>query len=238
LANSCPGVNCGSVLAGMQFIHATRAAGLIFSVGLSLYAQTAPVPDAPAEIRGLPPRVSPTDYQSQAKVGPVTVGAEFTGHGVPTREGPLITENYVVVEVALFGSDGTKLRISAAEFSLRINGKKNSLTAVPYGMALASLKDPEWIPPEPPVSKSKSSVGGGGGEQEQSNEPPRPVKIPVPVQRAMALRVQKSALPEGDRVLPQAGLLFFDYRGKTENLQSVELMYDGPAGKATLKLHP
>ena len=62
------------------------------------------------------------------------------------------------------------------------------------------------------------------------------MKIPVPVMRAMAQRVQKAALPEGDRALPQAGLVFFGYRGKTANLQSVELVYEGPAGKATLEL--
>jgi hypothetical protein len=58
------------------------------------------------------------------------------------------------------------------------------------------------------------------------------------VQRAMAQRVQRASLPEGDRPLPKAGLIFFQYRGKTQNLQSLELIYDGPAGKATLKLQP
>jgi hypothetical protein len=62
--------------------------------------------------------------------------------------------------------------------------------------------------------------------------------VPVPLQRAMAQRVQRASLPEGERNLPQAGLLFFQYRGKTKNLQSLELIYDGPAGKATLKLQP
>jgi hypothetical protein len=52
----------------------------------------------------------------------------------------------------------------------------------------------------------------------------------------MAQRVQKASLPEGDRPLPQAGLIFFQYGGKTESIRSLELIYDGPAGKATLKL--
>ena len=64
------------------------------------------------------------------------------------------------------------------------------------------------------------------------------MKIPIEVLRAMAQRVQKAALPEGDRTLPQAGLIFFQYRGKTQSIQSVELIYTGPAGTATLKLHP
>ena len=54
----------------------------------------------------------------------------------------------------------------------------------------------------------------------------------------MEQRVQKAALPEGDRALPVAGLIFFQYRGKTKDIKSIELIYAGPAGKATLKLTP
>jgi hypothetical protein len=80
--------------------------------------------------------------------------------------------------------------------------------------------------------------GGGQGDKSEANAPPEPVKIPIGVQRAMAQRVQRSSLPEGDRTLPQAGLIFFQYRGKTEGIRSVELIYSGPAGKATLMLQP
>jgi hypothetical protein len=45
-------------------------------------------------------------------------------------------------------------------------------------------------------------------------------------------------LPEGDRPLPQANLLFFEFHGKTARIRSVELVYTGPAGKATLALQP
>jgi hypothetical protein len=54
----------------------------------------------------------------------------------------------------------------------------------------------------------------------------------------MAQRVQKAVLPEGDRALPQAGLLFFSYRGKPQGIRSIELLYSGPAGKVTLPLQP
>ena len=43
---------------------------------------------------------------------------------------------------------------------------------------------------------------------------------------------------EGERTLPQAGLIFFQYRGKTQSIHSIELIYAGPAGKATLALQP
>ncbi len=110
------------------------------------------------------------------------------------------------------------------------------MPGLPFGLVLASVKDPEWEPPEKAAQKSKTSIGGGGDDR--SNEPPAPVKVPVAVQRAIAQRVQKAALPEGDRPLPQAGLLFFQYGGKPKSIRSVELLYAGPAGQAVLKLQP
>ena len=203
-----------------------------------VYKAKAPQVGTQNEAKGIPARAAPADYQSQAQAGEVTIAAEFAGHSVPTLEGPLNTEDYVAIETALFGPAGARLIISAGDFSLRVNGKKTSLASQPYGLIVGSLKDPEWVPPEPPAPKSKTSLGGGGQGQGESNEPPAPVKIPIAVQRAMAQRVQKASLPEGDRALPQAGLIFFQYRGRITNLQSIELIYDGPAGKAIQKLQP
>jgi hypothetical protein len=187
----------------------------------------------------MPPRVSPADYQAQAQVGAVTVAAEFRGHSVPTLQGTLSTEDYVVIETGLFGSPGARIKLSSDDFSLRINGKKTPLPSQPSGLAVGSVKDPEWEPPAPAASKSKTSLGGGGkSEQGEANAPPAPVRIPIGVQRAMAQRVQKVSLPEGDRTLPQAGLIFFPYRGKTQSIHSIELIYAGPAGRATLTLQP
>ena len=144
---------------------------------------------------------------------------------------------YVVIETGLFGSPGS--RVSSDDFSLRINRKKTPLRTQPYGLVAGSVRDPEWEPPVPAAPKSKTSLGGGGkGEQGESNAPPARVQIPIGVQRAMAQRVQKASLPEGDRALPQAGLIFFQYRGKTQSIRSIELIYAGPAGQATLTLQP
>ena len=85
--------------------------------------------------------------------------------------------------------------------------------------------------------KSKTSIGGGG-QGGKSDSPPAPVHMPIELERAMEQHVQKAALAEGDRALPQAGLIYFEYRGKTQNIHSLELIYTGPAGKATLTLQP
>ena len=210
---------------------------LLVCVSLWLQGQNTPRADPQPEAKGLPARAAPTDYQAQAKAKTVTIAAEFKGHSVPTMEGPLTTDEYVVVEAGMYEAAGAELRISAEDFSLRINGRRPSLPAQRYGMVLASLKDPEWEPPEKAASKSKTRVGGGGDQQEPGAPPPE-VKIPVPVRRAMAQRVQQAALPEGDRALPQAGLLFFQYRGRVQGIRSVELIYEGPGGEAALKLRP
>ena len=49
-------------------------------------------------------------------------------------------------------------------------------------------------------------------------------------------QVERAALLSGDVEPPLSGALFFPYQGKPESIKSVELLYEGPAGKATLKL--
>jgi hypothetical protein len=173
----------------------------------------------------------------------VTLAAEFAGHGVPTAQGTFSTEDYVVVEMGVFGPPEARLTLSAGDFSLRINGKKMPTPSEPYALILKSLKDPEWVPPDSggEGKKSKGGITGGGGDQGGGgggDPPPSPPKMPLELQRAMAQKVQKAVLPEGDRALPVAGLLFFSYRGKTDSIRSMELIYSGPAGKATVALQP
>ncbi len=192
-------------------------------------------PAAPRESQGLPPRLAPSDYLAQAKVGSITIAADFTGHGIPNAEDPLNSEDFVAVEVGLFGAPDAHLTITASEFSLRINGKKSALPSQPWGLVAKNIKDPNWTPPEAEEGqKSKSSFGTGG--QLAGSPPPLPPKPPIELLRNWQQRLKRAALAEGDRALPQAGLLFFQYRGKLESIKSVELLYEGPAGSATLTL--
>jgi hypothetical protein len=203
-----------------------------FAGGLYLSAQTPPAPEAP---QGLPPRASAGDYQSQAKVGNYTIGADFTGHAVPTRMAPLSSEDYVAVELAFYGPADAKLKLSFEEFQIRINGKKTTIPSQQFGMVMKSLSDPEWIPETPAEGpKSKGGLSTGGG---QAGDPkPLPPKMPFPLRRAMELKAKGAALPEGERALPVAGLVFFPYRGKDSGIQNVELIYKGAAGEATITL--
>jgi hypothetical protein len=207
-------------------------------------SQTEPKTEAPApgpvfasEIKGMPPRTAPTDYQAQAKVGDVTLAADFDGHAVPTLEAAYSSEDYVVVELAFFGKPEAKLRLSTDDFSLKINDRKAPYTSQPFEYVARSLKDPEWQPPDQDKEKekSKTSLNGGGGNDSGPAPPP---KMPLELRRVMELRVQRSVLPGGERALPVAGLIFFQYRGKDQNIKSMELIYHGPAGTASLPLHP
>jgi hypothetical protein len=224
----------------MQFFSALKTGVWITALCLCAYGQTVPGKEAPVESKGIPPRLTPAEYQSHAQAGTVTIAAEFTGHSVPTPQGTLNTEDYLVVELGFFGPAEARTKLAADDFSLRINGKKNALPSQPYGVVLSSLKDPEWEPPVKVEKKSSMSTGGGGGGggRGESNDPPPVPKMSFPERRAMEQKVQKAALPEGDRALPVAGLIFFQYGGKTKGMKSLELIYNGPAGKATLTLQP
>jgi hypothetical protein len=220
----------------MRFSPALRTGVLVAAICLCVQGQDTPSKEAQIEAKGLPPRTAPADYQAQAQAGTVTIAAEFKGHAVPTLQGPLSTEDYVVIETGLFGPPGARIRLSIDDFAIRINGKKTPLPSQPYGRVLKSLKDPELEPPAKAASKSKT--GFGGGDVDEDGASPAPVKIPIGVQRAMLQRVQQASLPQGDRSLPQAGIIFFECRERTQSIHSVELIYTGPDGKATLTLQP
>jgi hypothetical protein len=204
---------------------------------LSMPGQSPETKDAPAsDFKGLPARANPSEYQAQGKAGTVTIGAEFAGHSVPKIECPLNTEDFIVVETGFFGPDGSRLVLAPDNFSLRINGKKAALPSVPFGMVTSSLKDPEWAPPEEKNADKPSKTGlstGQGGDNT-----PVVVHVPLELRRAMAQYLQKASLPEGDRALPAAGLIYFRYSGKVKGIRSLELIYAGPAGETTLNLQP
>jgi len=211
---------------------------LWLAAALCLYAQDTPTPAVNiADIPRMPPRGSANDYQAHARIGQVMIGAEFMRHAVPTPQGEFSTEDFVVVETGFFGAaPGEKAKLNIQDFSMRINGKK-AVPSEQYGVVLSNLKDPSWQPPEPPKPKAGGlSTGGEGGNP--GDPPPPPPKMPLPLVHIMQLRVQKAALPEGERTLPEAGLLFFPCRTPSDKIRSVELIYSGPAGKATLTLNP
>lgn len=212
-------------------------------VAIDLVAQETPATKDSTPInvaRGIPPRASAGDYGSQAKVGPYTIAADFARHSFPTPDGTFTSEDYVVVEVAFFGEPGGKITLANDQFSLRINGKKMPTPSVLATVLLPYLKDPNWEPPVPPEGKSKGGgiSAGGAGAGAAGDPKPLPPKMPMELRLAMSQKVQRSALMSGERALPQAGLLFFPFRGRAESIKTVELLYTSPAGTTVLNLEP
>ena len=138
----------------------------LWLAALCLCAQEKTVPTVnPADVPRMRPRASANDYQARARAGSILIGAEFMRHAVPTPQSEFSTEDYVVVEVGLFGAPGEKAKLSTQDFSLRVNGKK-AVPGQPFGVVLSNLKDPDWQPPEPPKPKGGGlSTGGEGATQ-------------------------------------------------------------------------
>ncbi len=191
--------------------------------------------------KGMPPRAAASEYQAQGKAGTVTIGAEFAGHSVPTPEHTFSSEDYIVVEAGLFGPAGAQVKLARDDFSLRINGKKAALPSEPYELVFHSLKDPEWHTARNARNRRKSKTSlttGGGANGGADSAPPCRPKCRSRCAARWSSKFKRSAMQEGDRPLPQAGLLFFRYGGKAEGIKSLELIYSGAAGSATLTLQP
>ena len=212
-----------------------KLAILLFPAAVSLFAQPAATENPATMSQGMPARTTAADYQASGQAGAITIAGEFLGHNIPTLKGTLTSEDYVAVEVAFFGAAEGRIELAPGDFQLRVSDKKTPLPRQPYGFVFRSLKDPE-LEPTAAEKKSKGSGISTGGGGEKSSEPPTPVKVPIEVVRDQQQRIQKSALPGGDRPVPVAGLIYFSYRGKTQNLTKIDLIYNGKAGSVIIPL--
>jgi len=198
------------------------------------------------------PKAQPSDYPVHANLdNNFTLAAEYMVHSVPTPTGSLIADDYLVIDVAFFGRPRTKLNLNSGNFTLRVN-QKSVIQPDSPGTVAASIKYPDWT--QKPTVSGGAGTGNGGvvygppavpyfpgdptgrpapNPLPQQTDPNAPAKEPpMPIDE----RIQRSALEEGDLVTPTSGLIFFPHRGRTKSIKSLELIYDGPAGKATLKL--
>jgi hypothetical protein len=224
-------------------MYAIRIAALIFAAAV-------------ASAQGTKPKAEPSDYPAHIALdNGVTLAAEYLVHSIPTPTGSLVAEDYLVVEVAFFGPPKSKLDLNAGQFALRINNQKVALRTDSAGSVAASIKYMDysqrpgltgsagagagnsgvvWGPPTTPRFPGDPSAGrplpNPVPDQTDPNVPQKEPEIPIEE------RIQGAALEEGTRVLPKSGLLFFPYRGRTKSIKSLELLYEGPAGKLSLKL--
>ncbi len=164
--------------------------------------------------QGISPKPNAADYPAHVQMDTVTLGARFLVHSLPNPEAPLAANDYLVVEVAFYGPPLSRLLMSPDHFTLRINGRGTPLLAQLPGMVASSIKSPS------------------------SSDRQRITAVEVQREESIERRVLAVSLPEGEKTMPRAGLIYFPYRGKANKIHSVQLLYDGPMGKYTLRLQP
>jgi hypothetical protein len=203
------------------------------------------------------PRDKVADYPAHAMDGRTGVAAEYLVHSIPAGTQTFIASDYLVVEVAVYPVPGEPIELGTSTFKLRLNGKKEVISAEGPGFVAASVKYPEW------EQRKNLEVQGGIGDNRvvlgrppvvgrfpgdptpQQSRLPRAPTAPPPGDRngiekedpARAEEViAQRALPEGRAEKPVSGYLYFRYRGKTKSIKSLELVYNGRSGPVTLKL--
>jgi hypothetical protein len=189
----------------------------------------------------------------------VTFAADYLVRTIPVPGGVLVSKGYLVVDVAVFGPRSTSL--SPAYFLLRLNGSKAAILAQPAFIVANSLDyrraDPGETGEGLTVSASRGNAGitiGPPQNPRNGKQVPDPNARNTPPERRVPEtpnpyiidkappdatpheQVEMAGLPSGDIQLPISGAVFFAYTGKPESLKTIELLYDGPAGKVTLKL--
>lgn len=235
------------------------------------------------QAQGLTPKPTPSDYPAHAelKAEPqgetkdegetresFTLAADYLVHTLPTSAttlnttatltttDPLVANDYLVVEVAVFGPRGKRIDLAQGSFTLLLDtgkrGGRTMLSPDSAGAVAASIKFSDWT--QKPTASANAGVGnatvGVGptmtprypGDPSVRPLPPSPIpeQNPAGLEKEQPLsideRVQRSSLPTGELATPAAGLVFFPFEGKTKSIKTLELVYEGPAGKVTLKL--
>lgn len=199
--------------------------------------------------QGTETKAKPTDYPAHIQLDTVTLAAEYLVHTIPNPKGNLIARDYLVVEVAFFGPLYSRLKMTPDQFTLRINRKGSLLNAELPGMVAQSIKYPELSGRPSLTASATAGVGDStvtvGPRAPQSRFPGDgnertagvgPTITEVNEENQIEFRVQAASLPEGEKTLPRSGTIYFYYRGKIKNIHSLDLLYDGTMGRATLKL--
>jgi hypothetical protein len=209
--------------------------------------------------QGLTPKPAASDYPVQAALpNGYTLAAEYLVHTVPTglRTGALVANDYLVVEIAVFGPRGGRMDLSPSNFTLQLRGQKKgqggTLTPDSAGAVAASIKYSDWM--QKPKVQASGGVGNatvGIGPTVSPRFPGDPSVRPLPPstvpeenpaglekQRPLSIdeQLQRASLVSGELKTPAAGLIFFPFEGKTKSIKTLELSYEGAAGRVTLKL--
>src|SRR5438552_387234 len=79
-------------------------------------------------------------YPAHLALGERTLAAEYLARSIPVPGGSLLTEDYLVIDVAWFGPKYDSFALSSSHFTLRMNGRKTPILTQTPGLVAASLK--------------------------------------------------------------------------------------------------
>ncbi len=200
---------------------------------------------------GLDPRPTAADYPHRAALSRAAMGVEYHGRAFDAKTGGFFTQDFLVVEVALF-PDRTPLEFSPSHFRLRLNGRKPELLPVTPGTVALAIRNPDHYEQRPGIVAG-GGVGGGTvifGQPRRAERFPGDPEARVPAggpgsEQAQTPRVLLGAAEAVESFglsrieappAGAAGLVYFHWRGKHAKLKRIELIYDGPAGQAVFRL--
>ncbi len=196
---------------------------------------------AVAFAQGTKPQAGPGDYPAHIALdNGITLAAEYLVHSLPTPTGSLVAQDYLVIDVAFSGPPKTKLDLNAGQFALRINNQKVAFRPDSAGAVAASIKYADLSQRPGFTGGAGAGVGNSGAVWGPTANPRfpgdpsagRPLPNPVPDQTdpnvpplesetPIEVRIQRTALEEGSRVLPKSGLIFFPYHGRIKSIKSL-----------------
>ena len=184
-------------------------------------------------------RSKAADYPVSASAERADIGAEFLVHSIPSARGYYLAKTFLVVEAGVFPK-GLPLKVSAGQFTLRLNGASQPLLAQSPGTVAASLKYPDW---EMPRGFSASASAGNVGistDRQPVGRFPDDRRAPVSNRdqdNDIDYQISLVEFPAAVTAEPAKGCLFFASDIKAKKIRSLELEWTGPAGeRATLKL--
>jgi hypothetical protein len=200
---------------------------------------------------GTEPKSKASDYPKHMKLEALDIGAEYLARLTPDGH---FAGNYIVVEVALFPDRRKEIDVALSYFRLRVNGRELAqLAQSPQSVAFA-LKNPEaegFRGPQASIGAGQGSVIVGGPARtgrfpgdpqarraprpeprDQDQQPPDPATQPLSDFEAAV----RFALDEGRSTTARSGLVYFYWNENLKKIRSLELIYEGPAGKASLAI--
>ncbi len=199
---------------------------------------------------GIKPRASSSDYRHHETLKGTTLAAEV----VPARQvqstfATDLTQDYVVLEVALYPTVDGPLNVSTGDFLLHCGneivrpGTPNAIAERRHHQSAPRRSDVDIYPTvgigyesgNDPVTGRRRGIytTTGVGVATGGATNPRPASTDQD-RSTMALELEEKQLPAGSASQPVAGYLYFAFPASKQKKVAYELEYDGPTGRVRM----